>query len=322
MSGSLLVLIPTYNDWQTVAPLLLKLDAAMKDQHWVCDVLLVDDGSSEPLDALLKVRKYESLRGVDVLHLSRNIGHQRAIAIGLVYVQQQLHPDAVLIMDGDGEDRPEDIPRLLALLEEHERGKVVFAARTKRLETLWFRLFYRLYRWLHWLLTGVAVWAGNFSVIPARYLPNIVVSSDLWNHYAAAVVRARIPIAHIPIARGERLMGKSKMNFYSLVVHGFSAMSVFIDIISVRLLCVTATFTLLSLGLLAAVVAIRLFTTLAIPGWATFTSGLLIVVFTQMVLLSTVLVLLVMHSRSAVNFLPIRDGHHFIRSTRRIYPAP
>jgi len=147
------------------------------------------------------------------------------------------------------------------------------------------------------------------------------VSSNLWNHYAAAVVRARIPAVNIPIARGQRLTGTSKMNFYSLVVHGFSAMTVFVDIISVRLLSATVAFSVLSLVLLATVVAIRMSTDLAIPGWATSAVGLLIVVFLQMVLLAAVLVFLVMHSRTSMSFVPIRDGHHFIRSLRRIYPV-
>ncbi len=321
MSLSLVVLIPIFNDWQNVQPLLLRLDRAIRDHNCACDVLLVDDGSTELLETALNPASYQYLHSVSVLHLSGNVGHQRAIAVGLVHVYQKEKPDAVLVMDGDGEDKPEDIPQLLATFEKHGREKVVFAARAKRLENLVFRIFYRVYRWVHWLVVGEPVRVGNFSVVPARYLSNLVVSSNLWNHYAAAVVRARIPAVNIPIARGQRLMGTSKMNFYSLVVHGFSAMTVFVDIISVRLLSATVAFSVLSLVLLATVVAIRMSTDLAIPGWATSAVGLLIVVFLQMVLLAAILVFLVMHSRTSMSFVPMRDGHHFIRSVRRIYPV-
>ena len=112
------------------------------------------------------------------------------------------------------------------------------------------------------------------------------------------------------------------MNFYSLVVHGFSAMTVFVDIISVRLLSATVAFSVLSLGLLVTVIAIRMTTDMAIPGWATSAVGILIVVFLQMVLLAAVLVFLVMHSRTSMSFVPVRDGRHFIRSVRKIYPVP
>src|SRR5713101_8444085 len=126
MSLSLLVLIPTFNDWQSIEPLLRNIDVAALNLNWACDVLMVDDGSTDPIDPALNSPSYRGLRSVRILRLGRNLGHQRAIAIGLVYVQQQERPDAVLVMDGDGEDKPEDIPRLLGVLEKQRHEKVVF----------------------------------------------------------------------------------------------------------------------------------------------------------------------------------------------------
>ena len=150
----------------------------------------------------------------------------------------------------------------------------------------------------------------------------IVVSADLWNHYAAAVLRARIPVVTVPLARGKRLNGRSQMNFYSLVVHGFSAMSVFIDIISVRLLAVTVVGSIASLGAIAAVIAVRCCTDIAVPSWVTAMAPLLILVFPQTVLLAVVLVFLVMQSRSNLSFLPIRDAQYFMGVVQLLWQRP
>src|SRR5204862_1949020 len=120
-----------------------------------------------------------------------------------------------------------------------------------------------------------------FSIVPASQLQRLVVVSELWNHYAAAVFKARIPRSSIPTQRGERLSGKSRMNFVALVVHGLSALSVHSEIIGVRLLVVALVVVGLMGALLGAVVGVRLFTSLAIPGWATAAGGLLLVLLAQ-----------------------------------------
>jgi hypothetical protein len=131
------------------------------------------------------------------------LGHQRAIAIGLYYMHQLLPVDAIVVMDGDGEDRPADIPGLLSALAEGG-GCMVFAARAKRLERPIFRFFNRLYRVIHWVLTGITVRVGNFSVIPRASLDRLMVSSDLWNHYLPLRFAAgcRFASFHSTAARG------------------------------------------------------------------------------------------------------------------------
>ena len=102
-----------------------------------------------------------------------------------------------------------------------------------------FALFYRLYRIAHWLLTGIRVEVGNFSVVPYPVVKKLAVVSEMWNHYAAAVTHARIPTTLVPTVRGKRLAGRPTMNFVSLVAHGLDGMSVFADRIGVRLLATT-----------------------------------------------------------------------------------
>ena len=236
----LVVLLPVFNDWAALGKLLGGLDRALASSRIEADVLVVNDGSTEPFDPSAISGDLRSIARVEVLHLRRNLGHQRAIAIGLAFIEAE-RPEcrAVVLMDSDGEDAPEDVPRLLARYEQEGRRKIVFAERTKRSESSLFRFFYLLYRVAHRILTGHWVRVGNFSVIPRERLSCLVATSELWNHYAAAAFTSRQPYATVPTRRANRLDGRSKMNFVALVIHGLSAISVYSDAIGVRLLIAT-----------------------------------------------------------------------------------
>ena len=143
-------------------------------------VLLVDDGSVQKAPERWRTEAWGRFQRVDVLELRRNLGHQRALAVGLCHVEANIPCQAVLVMDSDGEDAPADVPRLLDRLKEEGGRRVIFAERTKRSESFAFRFFYALYRWLHLLLTGIAVRVGNFSAMPYAQLRRLVAVSAVW----------------------------------------------------------------------------------------------------------------------------------------------
>jgi glycosyltransferase involved in cell wall biosynthesis len=317
--GSILVLIPVFNDWASLAQLFPRLDAALAAEGLAVDVLVVDDGSTAEPEEDLAQTSFRALRRIDVLRLRRNLGHQRAIAVGLAYVEDCLPSQAVVVMDGDGEDDPADVPRLLGRLEEVGRGRIIFAERTRRSESLVFRVFYAVYQLLHYVLTGQKVRVGNFSAIPRRRLSSLVVVTELWNHYAAAVFRSRQPHCLIPTQRSERLRGRSKMNFVSLVTHGLSAISVYSDVVGVRLLVMSAVLAILTLGGILATLIVRLTTDLAIPGWATYTIGLLLILLVQVVMAAFVFSFMVLGARHGSPFLPRRDYSFFIGAVRTLH---
>src|SRR5262249_37876231 len=149
--------------------------------------------------------------------------------------------------DGDGEDDPADVPRLVQRCREEGFEKIVFAERTRRSETLAFRAFYGLYKVVHVLLTGIRGRVGNFSVVPPARLESLVVVSELWNHYAAAAFKSRQPLCLVPTRRASRLQGRSRMNFVDLVAHGLSAISVFGETVGVRLLVLACLLILMAL---------------------------------------------------------------------------
>jgi glycosyltransferase involved in cell wall biosynthesis len=317
-----LIVIPIYRDWEALALLLPRLDDALRHVNVAAAILLVDDGSPVGAPPGLCDGPYKAIRAVDVLTLRRNMGHQRAIAIALAHAHERVHADAVVVMDGDGEDAPEDVPRLLTRLSEVEPGTVVFAERTRRSENLTFRVLYNLYRWTHYGLTGIPVRVGNFSVVPARALARLVVVSELWNHYAAGVFKSRLSRATVPTRRASRLHGRSQMDFVSLVGHGLSALSVHAETIGVRALVATLAMNVALGMLLLAALAIRLGTSLAIPGWATAAVGLLAVLLMQGIGLAVLFVFIVLQGRSHALFIPLRDYAVFVESVTPLYPQP
>ena len=184
----LTILMPVRDDWASANELIHRLDRALAAVPCEALVLAVDDLSATPWTPSpsgigSRIKNIQSLR------LRRNLGHQRAIAVGLAYIEQHIPCDAVLVMDADGEDTPEGAVQLLQDFLQAGQSKTVFAARTRRAESLLFQVLYRLYKAAHLLLTGIPVRIGNFSVMPFTHLRTAVVMSELLNHYAAAMVR-------------------------------------------------------------------------------------------------------------------------------------
>jgi glycosyltransferase involved in cell wall biosynthesis len=302
------ILIPVYDDWEAAAKVLASLDTVMRDRQEDAEVMLVDDGSTTPpASDLLRVHPAH-LRAIRILRLRRNVGHQRAIAVGLAFIEANVACDAVVIMDGDGEDRPEDVPRLLDAAERAGGTCVVFAERTRRSEGPVFLLFYTAYRLLHWLLTGVRVRVGNFSVLPSGLLRRLVASSDLWNHYAAAVFKGRLPYEKVKTSRGTRYAGHGRMDVVALVTHGLSAMSVFGDRIGVRLLAVTAVVAVAAaLGGSAVLLLVR-----PSPSWAPFAIAVLVVMLLQWIVMSLFFVITILAGRDSSAFIPLRDYGSYV----------
>jgi glycosyltransferase involved in cell wall biosynthesis len=315
------IVTPVYNDWESFRELIRRIDAMAGAQRAVAfDVIAVDDGSTAPTSAdLLAGTTLAHVGRIDVLHLACNLGHQRAIAIGLVEMVERARYSAAIVMDSDGEDRPEDIPGLLAALREHP-GHVVVARRARRTEGAMFRISYALYKLLFRLLTGKPIAFGNFCVLPEAQANRLVAMPEIWNNLAAAVSRSRIPIHPCPTDRGTRYAGQSKMNMVSLVIHGLSAVSVYSDIAFTRILVLSVGLAAAVLCGIVAVAGIRLLTDLAIPGWASYMVGSLAVILMQTLVLSAGTVFLLLNYRSMPSIVPRRMSREFVTSTTNLSP--
>ena len=298
----LVVVSPVYDDAASAQQLLKDLQRVFTGSDVQLRVLFVDDGSPVPLTYQLHAEADNALP-VEILRLRRNVGHQRAIALGTAYVHENFVCDAMLVMDADGEDRAEDAVSLVARCREQDNDRIFFAERTRRSESALFQVFYRCYQLLHLFLTGIPVRVGNFSVVPALHLPALVTLPALWNHYAAAVIQARLPRDTVPTARGGRYSGHSKMNFVSYVIHGLQALSVFIEVVAVRLLIAVCLFAGVSGALFVAAFLLNAHTWIA--------SGLLVLSL-SLSLGCFCLTLGFLNQRNNLDFIPVRDYKFFV----------
>jgi hypothetical protein len=312
--GDLVVLAPIYNDWSAVRLLLPLLDSELAAHGLIARVVLIDDASIEPMPDGLVRGPLQAIAEIRLLTLRRNLGHQRALAVGLSYVQERIPCNAVVVMDADGEDNPSDVPRLVAELNAHQGRTIVFAQRVRRSEGFVFTFLYRLYRLAHRILTGIPVQVGNFSVVPRALLDRLVVVSDLWNHYAAAVFQSRLPFTMIPTPRGRRLAGRSSMNLVSLVGHGLSAIAVFADRVGVRVLIASIVALCLTVLVAGAALGKWIVTGDAPPVWLPVVAGVAVLVIIQAAAAASLFVLHVLSTRAASTFIPARDYRFFIHS--------
>jgi polyisoprenyl-phosphate glycosyltransferase len=308
----IIILTPLYNDWAAAAALLPRLAGELARAGLAVEVVMVNDGSTQecPADAFLNMPP--GISRLWRLDLRRNLGHQRAIAVGLAHLHRAGRFEAVLVMDCDGEDEPADVPRLIGRFDECGRSQVVFASRMRRSEGPVFAVFYWIYRHVHYLMTGVRVRVGNFACVPATAVDRLVLVPELWNHFAASVYKAKIPTSLVPSFRGRRLGGRSSMNLVTLIVHGLSSMSVFGDVIGVRLLIAT--------GLLLAILAVGLPIIIALKAsiWSITTAVLLLVLAVQFTTLSLFFVFGSLGGRQGGTFIPERDCPLFVRSFEQI----
>lgn len=318
MTSELLFLIPVFNDWEAVSRVLADLDEQLEAIEGPASVLMVDDGSTEPSPARLPFEPRRLAR-VEVLPARRNLGHQRAIALGLTFIYERRPCRAVVVMDGDGQDAPRDVPKLLAAVDAARPGSAVFAARTRRSEGPWFAAGYLAYKAIHRVLTGRKVEVGNFSVLPWALLERLVGVSEIWNHYAAAVYKARLPVVQVPVPRAHRVEGHSRMNFVALVTHGLSAISVYGDVVGVRMLGLAAGLAALTLLTLVAIGFTRVFLGFAIPSWAGMAVALLVFLFGSLLGLLAMAVLFLLQSRERYSFLPLRDYRHYLLPEWRLH---
>lgn len=300
------IIMPVFNDWDALRLLLKKTQELYKNSEFEISYLAVDDCSSvayNPED----FREYD----LKVIHLISNQGHQRAIAIGLSYFADNNDADMVIVMDSDGEDQPEHIQALLDK-SKTEPGRIIFAQRKKRTESFVFKFFYKIYKFVFKFLTGNIITFGNFSAVPAHQVKKLSNVSELWNNYPGAIIRSRLPFSSVPLDRGTRLAGNSKMNFTSLVLHGMSAVSVFLDFTAVRILLFAAGMIGFSILGVAVVLYFKFVLHQATPGWATSVVSGLFIVLIQGFFIALFILFMVLSSRRYTSFIPYFGYKKFI----------
>jgi hypothetical protein len=270
-----IVVTPVYEDTEASSRLFKELFFQLGRDVFV---VVVDDGSvKEPVN--IESLQHADIEGV-VLRLNRNVGHQRAIAIGLHYVSENMYAEQrVVVMDSDGEDLPSKIPVLLEYLNQYEID-VVVAQRKSRVESLKFKIFYVFYKRMFSFMTGRKISFGNFMALKLCALKRLVSMQELPIHVAAAVLASKLRTISCPLDRGPRYAGQSKMNFVGLALHGFKGLMVFAEDVLVRVGIGCALIASLSIVAAGAAVVLKLLG-VSTPGWFSIALGILVLIFLQ-----------------------------------------
>lgn len=300
------IVTPLFNDWDCLYQLIDEIRLVLTPtKYHDYRILVVDDCSS------LEVNK-DKLTGhpIEILHLNKNLGHQKAIAIGLSYLNVNSKDDFFVVMDVDGEDKPEHLPILLDEASKDSGKEIVFARRTKRKESFFFKIFYKIYKYAFIFLTGKVINFGNFSVIPKKVLDKVTHVSDIWNHYPGGIIRSRLLYKSVGLERGMRYTGKSKMNYTSLVIHGLSAVAVYIDTVSVRLLIAISSLILVAI---AGIITVFIYSSY-LPSWAVL---IFFGILMQAFLSALILVFTVLSYRVNFNFLPAAHFQDYVESVEK-----
>ena len=227
----IIILIPLFNDWKSVSRLLNKIDLQVNNWDSEISILIVNDASSENRSGL--EFNFKKIQLVKILNMKKNTVHQRCIAAGLKYICKNEDFERVIIMDADGEDRPEELNAFFEKAKEHI-NMTITGNRFKRSEGIIFKILYEVHKLLTLIFTGKLIKFGNFSCLPKNHAEQLIQKPYLWNSYSSSVVKAIKDRTFIPSIRGLRYVLPSKMNFTALIFHSLAIISVFRSLVIMR----------------------------------------------------------------------------------------
>ena len=225
------ILIPVYNDWQSVSKLVDKINNLLIDPEFQVSIIIVNDASNH--DRQDEEKTLENLHSVKILNMKMNQGHARCIATGLKYINEKEDFDFVIPMDGDGEDRPEEIVEFINQIK-NSNNKPIVGNRIKRSENLIFKICYQIHKLITLTFTGKSIKFGNFSCLPRSTVEKMVNEKATWNSFSGSLKKIERDLLPIPSTRGTRYFGPSKMSFSNLLKHSLSIISVFRNTVLIR----------------------------------------------------------------------------------------
>jgi len=218
------ILVPIYNDWQSASKLIDEINDLSIEPEFEVSIIIVNDGSNHDRQEDEKI--LNNIHSVKILNMKINQGHARCIATGLKYIYEKEDFDYVIPMDGDGEDRPEEIIEFLNQIK-NSNDKPVVGKRIKRSENLLFKICYQLHKLITFTFTGKTIKFGNYSCLSKTTVKNMINEKATWNSFSGALTKVENDLISIPSIRGNRYFGPSKMSFYNLIKHSLSIISVF-----------------------------------------------------------------------------------------------
>ena len=220
----IIILVPIYNDWQSVTKLVDEINSLNINQEFQISILIVNDASNH--DRIDENENLKNIQSLKILNMKINQGHARCIATGLKYIFEKEDFDYVIPMDGDGEDRPEEIKEFINRIPNSNNNPIV-GERVKRSENISFKVCYELHKLITLTFTGKSIKFGNFTCLPKSTVEKLINDKSTWNSFSGSLTKIEKNLISIPSTRGTRYYGPSKMSFYNLIIHSLSIISVF-----------------------------------------------------------------------------------------------
>jgi len=221
---NIIILIPVFNDWKSLIKLLKEINENIKifnNIHFEC--LIVNDASTIKQPTLTKPK---NIKSIEILHMKENRGHARCNAFGIRYIYQNKKFDNLILMDGDGEDRPVEIKSLVETINEKPSVSVV-AKRVQRSEGFLFKFLYQFHKLLTFVFTGNNINFGNYSILTNQDVKILHTKASLWSSFSGSVKKHIKSLNEISSVRGLRYFGPSQMSLFKLIIHSFSIIAVF-----------------------------------------------------------------------------------------------
>ena len=225
------ILIPIFNDWDSVTELLKNINIEIKNLNHEVSVIIINDASTEIKE--INTLTLKNINSAQIVNMTKNQGHSRCLASGLKYIFKEKDFDYVIPMDGDGEDRPEEIIDFIQLAD-HSENKTIIGERIKRSEGFFFKLCYQFHKFLTLAFTGESIKFGNFTCLSKSTVEKMLNEKATWNSFSGSLKKVEKNLLSIPSIRGIRHFGPSKMSFFNLLKHSLSIISVFRKTVLIR----------------------------------------------------------------------------------------
>ena len=226
-----IILIPIYNDRECLKKLIENINEEVNNLNALISIIVINDASSEQIvDNYLNI---ENINSIEIINMKQNKGHARCIASGLKYIFEKKEFDYVIPMDGDGEDRPEEIKNFIELSKEAGDRSIV-GERVKRSEGLFFKFCYQFHKYLTLAFTGQSIKFGNFSCLSKITIEKMLKEKATWSSFSGSLKKVEKNLITTPSTRGTRYFGPSQMSFFNLLKHSLSIISVFRKTVLIR----------------------------------------------------------------------------------------
>ena len=225
------ILIPIYNDWESVSKLINEINFCIKDLEAEFSIIVVNDASN--IQQNINLKNIDSFKDIKIINMKKNRGHARCIATGLKFIHEKQDYDYIIPMDGDGEDRPEEIVQFINQIKKFTK-KAIVGKRVKRSEGFVFKACYKLHKLITLTFTGKSIKFGNYTCLPKSTVEKMINEKATWNSFSGSLIKIEKDLIEMPSIRGERYFGPSKMSFFNLIKHSLSIISVFRRTVLIR----------------------------------------------------------------------------------------